>query len=223
MKAQDIFFRVKSRLSDIMKGVIVCSIFAMHSFFMSVQTEQTQVYDNFEGSRAVTYDIKSGGRLETSAKNISRKGINTSAQCGKYTRHKEKRYDNIKINLNGRLSDVAPYATYIGTPPKFKMKVFTNAPVGTAIELQLGNKSGKEYPASIHSQYRANTSKRGEWEEIEFVFSHIPQGSMVSSTEVDQILLLFNPDSNTYEVFYFDDFTGPQIQQAVTKKEHKKK
>jgi hypothetical protein len=202
------------------KRVALCFIFIISVVFI---TAQVQVYDKFEGSRAVTYDTKSGGRLDTAAKNPSASDINSSPTCGKYTRNKVKKFDNLKISLKGKLADVTPYATYSGVPPKFKMKVYTTAPAGTVIELQLGSKTGKnEYPASIHSQYQAKTSKQGEWEELEFIFSQIPQGSMLSSAEVDQIILLFNPGSGTADVYYFDDLTGPTVQQMVTGKDRKK-
>lgn len=173
-----------------------------------------QVYDNFEGKGCVRYDLLTAGRLDT-VPNPASSGVNSSAQCAKYVRSGQ-RYDNIKMKLSAPLTNVTDYATHLGTPPRFKMKIYTTAPVGTLVEIQLGKQGARPYPAGIHSQYQAFTTVTGKWEELEFIFSQVPAGSATAAADVDQIILLFNPYFNSPDTFYFDELTGPSLKNSVT-------
>lgn len=172
---------------------------------------QTSTYDNFEGSKWIRYSEKTGV-LDSVAKNPKPDSVNNSQKCGLYIRNASKKFDNIKMELPGLLMDVSPYATYLGIPPRIKMKVYTSAPVGTLVEILLGRKSGNnDYPAGTNSQFQAYTTVTNKWETLEFKFSQIPQGSETSTTQIDQLALLFNPNSSTSDTYYFDDITGPTI------------
>jgi hypothetical protein len=172
---------------------------------------QTQVYDNFEGVKSVRYSSKTGV-LDTAADNPAPGHADSSKKCAKYIRNSEKKFDNIKMVVPGFLTDVSPYATYEGIPPRLKIKVYTTAPPGTLVEILLGNKNGNnDFPAGTNSQYQAYTTVSGKWEELEFKFSQIPKGSETPTYRVDQITLLFNPNTSTSDTFYFDELTGPQV------------
>jgi hypothetical protein len=116
------------------------------------------------------------------------------------------------MSVHGRLTGVNEYATYLGIPPRFKMKVYTSAPAGTLVEILIGSKNGNnDYPAGTNSQYQTYTTKTNQWEELEFKFSQVPQGSETSFDQIDQVTLLFNPNSSTSDTYYFDEITGPSI------------
>jgi hypothetical protein len=120
------------------------------------------------------------------------------------------------MELPGMMADVNEYATYVGVPPKLKMKVYTNAPAGTLVEILLGNKNGNnDYPAGTNSQYQVYTTKTNQWEELEFKFSQIPQGSQTSTSQINQVTLLFNPNSSTSDAYYFDEITGPGLASGI--------
>ncbi|MGZ6539726.1 MAG: hypothetical protein ACXVEB_15230, partial [Bacteroidia bacterium] len=139
---------------------------------------------------------------------------NRGGKCAKYVRNGEKKFDVVKMSFNKKLSDssVSAYATYLGIPPKFKMKVYSTAPVGTLVEILLGSKNGNNaYPAGTNSQYQAYTTVTNAWEELEFKFSQIPKGSETSTSQIDQLTILFNPNSTTSDTYYFDDITGPSL------------
>lgn len=170
---------------------------------------QTVTYDNFEGAQSLLYGY---GKLDTVAKNPLVDKVNTSAKCARYVRNSEKKFDNIKMVIPRKLADVSIYSTYTGNPPQMKLKVFTDAPAGTLVEILLGSKGrNNEFPEGTHSQYQAYTTKSGAWEELTFKFSQIPSGSLTSATEIDQITLLFNPNTNTSHTYYFDDLEGPGL------------
>lgn len=172
-----------------------------------------QVYD-LNGSQFQNFGPRNG-KLDSLCVNPGVNDIHNSKQCAKYERKSTAKYDNIKIYLQGKLVDVTPYATYKGIPPKITMKIYSSAPVGTKVELQLGKKGNDNYPAGIHSQYEAVTTVQNAWEILTFTFSQIPQGSLIAPTEVDQITLLFSPNSSRADTYYFDDLTGPALTPAT--------
>jgi hypothetical protein len=172
---------------------------------------QTQVYDDFEGNKVVHYASKNGV-LDTVVKNPAPNDVNKSEKCAMYVRNRAQKFDNIKMPLSGTLADVSNYATYLGIPPKVKMKVYTTAPVGTLIEILLGDKSkNNAYPGGTNSQFQAHTSVSGAWEELEFKFAQIPEGSETATDGVNQVTLLFNPNSSSSDTYYFDDISGPAL------------
>jgi hypothetical protein len=180
---------------------------------------QKLTYDNFEGTKSVRYTERTGV-LDTLAKNPKIDNVNSSSKCALYIRNAAKKFDNIKMELPGNMADVSEYASYLGIPPKLKMKIYTNAPAGTLVEILLGNKNGNnDYPAGTNSQYQVYTTKTNAWEELEFKFSQIPQGSQTSTSQIDQITLLFNPNSSTSDAYYFDEITGPGLAAATKQQE----
>lgn len=188
-------------------------LFSVALMNVSLLCGQVQTYDTFESAKNkfLTYDERSGV-LDTMARNPESDTINSSSKCALYIRNGGKKFDNIKMKLSGKLSDVSKYATYTGIPPKIKMKIYTTAPSGTLVEVLLGSKRGNnDYPAGTNSQYQAYTTTSGKWEELEFKFSQIPQGSETSTTQIDQITLLFNPNSTNSDTYYFDDLSGPPL------------
>lgn len=204
---------VQLNWKQLITGKIETAAILLFSFLVYAGTasSQTQAYDNFEGKKSVTYGSKNGV-LDTTAKNPSPGGINTSSKCAMYVRNRGKKFDNIKMNISGNLSDVSNYATYTGIPPKIKLKLYTTAPAGTLVEILLGDKTGNNaYPDGTHSQFQAHTTVSNAWEEVEFKFAQIPEGSKTTSSQVNQITLLFNPNSSSSDTYYFDELSGPAV------------
>lgn len=169
-----------------------------------------QNYDDYSGKKFVTYGPKNG-TLDTTFKNSVMDAINTSPACAKYTRAKETPYASVRMYPKKKLTDVSNYASHAESAPKIKMKVYTKAPVGTKVELQLGKRGETAYPIGIHSVYQAVTSRQNGWEELTFAFSHIPENSQVKPTDVDQLILMFAPNSTSADTYFFDDLTGPSL------------
>lgn len=197
----------KTIQNTIKKGAI---LFSTCLFQIGSTYAQSSTYDNFEGNKSVYYGVKTG-ILDTLGTNPASNSINSSKKCAKYVRNGKQKFDNIKMELLGKLTGVNKYATYSGIPEAFSMKIYTSAPVGTPIELQIGKRGKNEYPAGINSIYQARTTVSKGWEVVQFKFSQIPKGSETSETEIDQIIIMFNPNSLTSDVYYFDDLTGPSL------------
>lgn len=197
----------KTIQNNMKKGVI---LFSACFFQVGSMCSQSSTYDSFEGTKSVHYGVKTGV-LDTVGVNPASNSINSSKKCAKYVRNGKQKFDNIKMNLIGKLTGVNKYATYAGIPSTFSMKIYTSAPVGTLIELQLGKRGKGEYPAKINSIYQARTTVSNAWEVVQFKFSQIPKGSETSETEIDELIVMFNPNSLTADTYYFDDITGPSL------------
>lgn len=187
----------------------ICLLLASNFILAYGTTFGQQFYDDMS-TRDLVFEPKNGV-LDPACANPASNNINNSQTCAKYTRSGSAKYDNIKIYPAQKLTDVSSYSTYLGNPPKIKMKVYTSAPVGTKVEIQLGKKGDDNYPSGIHSQYQAVTTVQNAWEELVFTFSQIPKGSQVSSTEIDRVAILFAPNSSSSDIFYFDDLTIPLL------------
>lgn len=173
-----------------------------------------QNYDDFDGNKFQIFG-QYNGTLDSTFINPGADTINSSLMCAKYDRADSVQYDNIRLYPITKLVDVTPYATNLGSPPKIKMMLYTTAPVGTKVEIQLGIKSDNNYPSGVHSIYRDSTTTQNEWEELVFDFVQIPPGALVGPTQVDKITLFFSPFSFNNDVYYFDDLTGPNLYSAI--------
>jgi hypothetical protein len=189
------------------RTLLFCITWALASFSLTAQNQIN--YNDFQGN-AYHYFGKNSGLLDSIFINPKPDSINPSALCARYRRD-SLAFDFITFLPMGCLSDLDNYAKHDSLVKKFKMKLFSTAPVGTFIELQLGSTKDSSYPSGIHSQYQALTTKSQQWEEIVFNFSQIPASSNISAKEVDKITILFYPYSLSRDTFYFDDFIGPEL------------
>jgi hypothetical protein len=89
------------------------------------------------------------------------------------------------------------------------MKVYTSAPAGTRIDIQLGARSMTTYPEGIHSEYTAVTQTVNAWHLLTFSYYQSPTGSSVTATNINKIVVLFHPNSSARDTIFFDDPTGP--------------
>ncbi len=192
-----------------MRKLLLISALAISPIFNYGQ----QLYNDFEigGEKHHTFGFRHGD-LNDPSTNIDTTGINKSDRCARYVRTETEQFDVMHMNLFQKLANVSNYASSFSAQ-KIKMKVYTEASIGTRIELQLGMISNDNYPSGVHSVYVTETKKQYEWEELEFDFWEIPFGSTTSATSIDRLSLLFNPDPQTLkaDTFYFDDLTGPEF------------
>jgi hypothetical protein len=177
-------------------------------YLISLWSFSQQVYNDFERNVHIKLFSKSG-KFDRSSKNPSVCAVNTSTRCGRYKRSSEE-YDNIKFDLNFKISDIKVYTTYANNAPKIKLKIYSTAPPPVNVEFQFIKKSETQtYPVNVYCQFQARTSKQNEWEELVFDFSQIPKGSKVKPEEINQMVLLIAPGTNLRNIFYIDDIKGP--------------
>jgi hypothetical protein len=178
-------------------------------------------YDNFEGARLIKYTAANYSQLDTLAANPDPNSNNNSAKCAKYIRS-HRRYDCIKMDLNGKLYNVGNYTVNQERVAKIKLKTYTNAPIGSEVAFQLC-KLGNKYPRDVYGLFEARTTVKGMWEELVFNFVMFPLGSETTSEQIVQMNLLFEPNSNSTSTWYFDELTGPPIEQIINKGKSRKK
>jgi hypothetical protein len=163
-------------------------------------------YCDFEGNKSISFAFWNG-QLDTMKPNPATNPVNISAHCGKYIRDTA-RYDNIVMLPYSTLMDVTPYAIAGTGAPKFQLKVYSSAPAGMRVDLNIGARSNTVYPAGIHSIYSATTTTQHAWELLTFNFVQTPPGSSTTPTSIDKILLFFHPNSHVKDTIYFDDPSG---------------
>lgn len=183
--------------------------FFVTAFIITQKVAGQQNYCDFDGNKVISFGL-STGILDSLALNPGPDSINISSYCAKYLRNTSM-YDIVRLYPDMKLTDVSAYADSSMQAPKITMKVYSSAPVGSQIQLQLGMKSIDSFPSGTHSSYVTQTTVQNAWEEVTFYYYESPAGSMVLPTEIDKIILLFNPLSASTETIYFDDLSGPPL------------
>jgi len=158
--------------------------------------------ENFDDEALITY-TSSTGTLTDNTANPAPNDVNGSALCGAYARNVAEQFD-VLVYETEAIDDGGAFVT---NERKFLIDVYTDAPAGTLILLQLEN-SGRaqgDYPAGRHSRFEAYTTKQNEWEQLEFTLLDQPDPSTADGS-IDQIVLLFASDSRTDGTYYYDNF-----------------
>ena len=179
-------------------------------FIITQKLSAQQNYCDFEGNKVISFGLTSG-LLDSFAPNPVPNNVNLSPYCAMYVRDTFE-YDLIRLYPKMKLVNVSPYADSSDQAPKITMKLYSTAPAGTEIQLQLGMKSIDSYPVGTHSYYAGATTVQNAWELITFYYYESPTGSTTLATDIDKIILLFNPLSSIRDTIYFDDLTGPLLQ-----------
>lgn len=160
--------------------------------------------ENFDSVPAkVTYTSSTGTFVDDTA-NPAANEVNSSDLCGKYQRNASQQYD-VFVYQTSALGNANVFTE--GTR-KFFLDVYTDAPTNTEVLLQLEQSSRAtptNYPTGRHSRYTARTTKRNEWERLEFELLDRPDPS-TPGTAVNQIIFLFASNSSNGSTYYFDNF-----------------
>ncbi|MCP2028282.1 beta-glucanase (GH16 family) [Flavobacterium sp. HSC-32F16] len=177
-----------------------------NTYKLAVKTEPAipveKIQEDFQTNRNVVYGNKTGVLTEAVA-NPSATGINTSALVGRYVRNSSELYDvfNIKNVVISNAND------YVYGRKRISFDLYTSAPVGTKVSLQLENSNvttAINYPLGRHSGYKATTTVQNKWETIEFEFEKIIDPN-TSALTINNVALLFESNSNSGATYYFDN------------------
>ncbi|WP_296620778.1 Ig-like domain-containing protein [Marivirga sp.] len=85
------------------------------------------------------------------------------------------------------------------------MDVYTNAPIGTEIILQLETSlaTATNYPEGRHSRYVGTITENSNWQRIAFSLLDRPDGG--ASPTIAKMAILFNSNTFTGDTYYFDN------------------
>ncbi len=193
-------------------------LYLIITLLITGQMKAQQTYCDFDGIKIMHFGIPTG-TLDSLTANSTPNAVNLSANCAMYVRDTIL-YDLLKIYPNSKMTDVTTYANNSFSTPKIKMKVYSTAPAGTVINLQLGKRSDDTYPAGVHSEYIASTTVENAWQTLTFNYYQSPSGSLTAPVDVDKIIILFNPGFLTTDTLYIDDIMAPaQVSTGISKNE----
>lgn len=157
-------------------------------------------FENFDQPASVTVNTYTGTLTEVS--NPSPGGVNTSALAGRYTRNSAQQYDVLVYNV----STITDASLYSNSAKKFYLDVYTSAPIGTEILLQLetSTATSTNYPTGRHSRYVGKVQANNQWQRIAFELLDKPDGA-ASNTGVTKMILLFASNTFTGDTYYYDN------------------
>lgn len=174
--------------------------------FVSANMSAQQVWDNFQDIRKVDYGFINGTLIPYFG-NPDQSGVNDSRVVAQYSRNSVETFDVLIIE-----APMADLTDYVSGTKQISMDVWSPA-AGTVIQITLENSTLSEpanYPTGRHSVYLDTTTVAGAWETLTFTFFEQPD-AMVANDNVDNLVLLFNPNSNTGDTYYFDNVNGPEL------------
>jgi beta-glucanase (GH16 family) len=171
---------------------------------VTVQPNYTRdfTFVNFDEPGQATF-VSSDGTL-TTVSNPAPDAVNGSALSGRYVRDSGTQYDVIFYSTSA-IPDANLYSSAIAEK-SFYMDVYTNAPVGTEILVQLETSlaTATNWPTGRHSRYVAKITENGKWQRLPFTYLDKPDPA--ASATIDKMAVLFNSNSYTGDVYYFDNF-----------------
>jgi len=173
-------------------------------------------FENFDNPGRVNLEFVSGD-FEDEVANPAPNEVNSSNLVGKYTRNSSAQFDVFVYGI----SDLGNSAVYLNNEKKFYIDIYTSAPVGTSILLQLENSNlatPPNFPTGRHSRFEVITTVQNEWERLEFQFLDQPDAN-VPDASITQFIILFAPNTTTNDVYHFDNFDSYAISTTVSTKD----
>lgn len=160
------------------------------------------IYEDFEGNRDLIYTPTTDGALSQSVANPGGNSTNNSSTVGKYVRATGAQYDGLYMTS----SNIGNALEYTSGEKTIWLDVYSDAPIGTEFMLQIenGSLSAGDWPSGRHSRYSAKTTSQNQWETLEFELVDRPDPG-VGAFEVNQFVLLIDPDSYTGHTVYIDN------------------
>jgi len=158
-------------------------------------------FENFDQNGSATY-VSSDGTL-TEVANPASNTVNSSAIVGRYVRNNQVQYDVLFYNTSA-ISDATQYSK-VAPNKKFYVDVYTNAPIGTQIILQLetSTATSTNYPTGRHSRYVATITQNGSWHKLPFSYFDKPDAG--ASITIAKMAILFNSNTFTGDTYFFDN------------------
>lgn len=169
--------------------------------FVNPPYDRAFSFENFDEDGELSITNMDG--VLTQVSNPDPSGLNPSAISGHYIRNGQVQYDVIAY----RTTAIPDGTEYVSGERGFVVDIYTTAPVGSEILLQLENSTlalPSNYPTGRHSRYQAFTTVQGGWERIEIPYLDSPDVS-TSGSSVDTIVLLFAPNTLTGDTWIFDN------------------
>lgn len=162
----------------------------------------SEVFDNREDFRRI-YWVGGDGYYEAFTLNPSPDETNSSSTVTSYNRNPGAQYDIIQLS-NDIIKDASDFES---ETKNLQLKVYSTAPIGTEVQISLENRGliSQPYPTGRRTLLNTFTTKQNEWETLTFEYVLTPDGGLPAD-EIDQLTVLFAPNSFTNYLFYLDDW-----------------
>ena len=181
-------------------------LFFLFSGLFALNLNAQTTWDNFEDIRKGTYGFINGTFIPYN-ENPDQSGANTSLVAASYTRNPAETFDVIIID-----AAMADLSDYVAGTKQISIDVWSPA-AGIPIQITLENSTTAlpdNYPTGRHSVYLTQTTVAEQWETLTFSFSEQPDAG-VPDTDVNRLVLLFNPNTNTSDQYFWDNLQGPEF------------
>ncbi len=166
----------------------------------------------FDDPSPLTFESASGQLTEID--NPAPAAPNTTKRVGQYKRNAGSQYDVLIYKTNTAIPNASLYTS---DQNAFSLDLYTDAPVGTEILLQLETATSKpdNFPTGRHSRYSARVLERGAWQRLTFAFLDRPDGSAPNSG-IKSLILLFAPNSTNASTYTIDNLDIYSAQSSGT-------
>ncbi|GAB3823293.1 carbohydrate-binding protein [Hymenobacter jeollabukensis] len=167
----------------------------------------TDVLINYDGAARISQNAaKTNGAYTANFANPAATGVNTSARVAKYVRNSAEQYDVLFFDATPAGTIIEDAALFKNQTYQIQADVYTAAPVGTAVLLNLQNKAAaaNTYPAGRNSTYEARTTVQNQWQTLTFNYVTSPDGG-TANVAIDELAFLFGNNSLTGDTYYVDN------------------
>ncbi|UOQ53941.1 Ig-like domain-containing protein [Hymenobacter cellulosivorans] len=167
----------------------------------------TDILENYDGTSRITFDATlTNGAYTPAVANPSATAPNTSAKVARYVRNSVEQYDVLFFTAGTPGSVIEDASLFKDQTNQILVDVYTSAPVGTPVVLNLQNKAAAagSYPAGRNSSYEARTTKQNGWETLTFSYTSSPDAG-TANVSIDQLAFLFANNSRTGDTYYVDN------------------
>jgi len=134
----------------------------------------------------------------------SKGSINTSPSCIMYTRDSKSVYDTVTIQP----VEILDAMVYVNGTLHFAIDIYTKVDHSYDVMLQLEDSTiteNADFPTGIHSRFilhvEQTAPKETSWQR--YYFNFFDQLDVQSITTIDTIILLFQPNTNSGDIFHF--------------------
>ncbi|WP_405206155.1 family 16 glycosylhydrolase [Aquimarina sp. LLG6339-5] len=175
--------------------------------------EFSEMIHNYNGVNNISLNNTTTGIYVENVGNPGGNEVNNSSQAGSYIRDNAELYDVLFFDTNF----IADASAYVSEDKRFAMDVYTSAPIGTIISWQLEASSlsnPSNYPTGRHSVYQAVVKEQNSWHTLEFILTGTPD-LVVSDTQIDTIVFLFDPNSSSGDTFYIDNLRSLTKEEVI--------
>ncbi len=168
---------------------------------VGAELTQSSVLEDFDEVSALELEFNSGAFTEVpNPAPDDNTGLST---VGQYVRDAGSVFDVIVY----KTAAITEADNFSEGRSEFRLDVWTEAPVGTQILLQIESEvaAGEQFPNGRHSRYEAFTTTTGNWETLSFKLLNLPDPS-VPSDRISRFVVLLAQNTNTDDTYYLDNF-----------------